>query len=418
MGCWSAATNPFKPSNRIVNTLGAWYSESINQRERQGKEMEYREIGKTGCKASVIGLGCEHLDGKPYAVVGETIAAAMDGGVNLLDVFMPGTPVRENIARALGNRREQVMLQGHIGSVDIHQQYDISRDLPTARKYFEELLKLFGYIDFGMMFFIDSEEDYKGVFETDFIRYVQQLKQNGDIRHIGFSSHNPLMAARIVETGVPEMFLFSINAAFDLYPAESNVLEALGGQLNTAAFQGVDPTRAALYQLCARKGVGITVMKTLGAGKLILPEHTPFAKPMTVPQCIHYALSRPAVASVMLGCSSGAEMKNALEYLNTTEEERDYSHIYGTLRSDFRGNCVYCSHCQPCPAGIDIAAVNKYLDIAQLEPGQVPASIASHYAGLPQGGGACIGCGSCQKRCPFGVPIIQRMAAAAKVFGR
>lgn len=373
--------------------------------------MEYREIGKTGRKCSIIGLGCEHLDGKPFETVNETISAAIENGVNLFDVFMPGTAVRENIARAIGSRREQVMLQGHIGSVDIRQQYDISRDMKTVRKYFEELLRLFGYIDFGMMFFIDSEEDYKGVFETEFVSYVQSLKQKGDIRHIGFSSHNPIMASRIVKTGVPEMLMFSINAAFDLFPAETDALNELE-TLNAEAFHGVDPTRAALYKLCEQKGVGITVMKTLGAGKLISPEHTPFAAPMTVPQCIHYALTRPAVASVMLGCSSGAEVLDTLNYLKASDAERDYSHIYGTLRNDFKGNCVYCSHCQPCPVGIDIAAVNKYLDIARLDTERIPPSIKSHYASLSHKGAECIGCGSCEKRCPFDVPIIKNMAEA------
>jgi hypothetical protein len=86
---------------------------------------------------------------------------------------MPGTEVRRNIANALGPRRKDVMIQGHIGSVNINYQYDISRDLETIRRYFEELLRLFGgYIDFGMMFFIDSENDYKGVFDTGFAGLV------------------------------------------------------------------------------------------------------------------------------------------------------------------------------------------------------------------------------------------------------
>ena len=49
-------------------------------------------------------------------------------------------------------------------------------------------------------------------------------------------------------------------------------------------------------------------MKTLGAGKLLSPEHTPFQKPMTAAQCIHYALTRPAVASGMLGCKTREEV--------------------------------------------------------------------------------------------------------------
>jgi hypothetical protein len=378
--------------------------------------MIYREIGRTGRKASIIGLGCEHLDRKPYDQIKSTIDAALDQGINILDVFMPGTEVRENIAKALGNRRSGVMIQGHIGSTDVRQQYDISRDLPTVQKYFEGLLRLFGYIDFGMMFFIDSENDYKGVFETSFADYVQQLKEKGDIRHIGFSSHNPEMAARVIETGIPEMLLFSINLAFDLCPIETYTLELLGKELDASAFRGLDPKRAALYKLCEQKGVGITVMKTLGAGKLISAEHTPFNQPMTVTQCIHYALTRPAVASVLLGCKTAEEVMDAVSYLHKSDEEKDYTPVLGTLRNDFKGNCVYCSHCQPCPVEIDIAAVNKYLDIARLDEANIPPSIRSHYAALAAGGKDCIGCGSCESRCPFGVKIIENMAAAARIF--
>lgn len=380
-------------------------------------EMEFREIGKTGKKGSIIGLGCENLDGKPFLQVKDTIDTALENGINILDVFMPGNEIRENIAKALGNRRDKVMIQGHIGSTDIHQQYVISRDMPVVKQYFENMLRIFGYIDFGMMFFIDSEEDYKGVFETGFADYVQKLKQQGDIHHIGFSSHNPAMATRVIKTGLPEMMMFSINLAFDLYPAEIYMLDELDQGLSSTAFRGLDPTRAALYTLCEQKGIGITAMKTLGAGKLISAEHTPFAQPLTVAQCMHYTLTRPAVTSVLLGCQSSTEILDAIKYLNMNDSERDYTHVMNTLRNDFAGNCVYCSHCQPCPAKIDIATVNKYLDIAKLDDQNVPPSICSHYAGLTHSGKDCIKCGSCEKRCPFGVKIIDNMASAARIFG-
>ena len=379
--------------------------------------MQFREVGKTGCKGSIIGLGCEHLDGMTYEQTKETIDAALEGGINIMDVFMPGTTVRGNIAKALGSRREQVLIQGHIGSTDVRQQYDICRDLPVVQQYFEDLLRHFGYIDFGMMFFVDSEQDYQDVFETGFADYVQKLKRQGDIRHIGFGSHNPVTARKVVETGIPEIMMFSINPAFDLLPAKTYVLDELE-QLNADAFQGFDPQRAALYQLCEQKGVGITVMKTLGAGKLISAEHTPFEKPLTVGQCIHYALSRPAVASVLIGCKSGAEIREALRYLELDDRERDYAPILGTLRGDFKGNCVYCSHCEPCPVQIDIASVNKYLDIARLDLQHIPPSVRSHYSALEHGGESCIGCRSCEKRCPFGVPIVENMAEAAALFNK
>lgn len=374
--------------------------------------MQYREIGKTGRKVSVIGLGCEHLDRKSYKQVKETIDAAVESEINLLDVFMPGKEIRENIAQALGANRKDVMIQGHMGSTDINQQYDISRDLPTVKRYFEDLLRIFGYIDFGMMFFIDSEDDFKGVFETGFADYLLKLKQNGDIAHIGFSSHNPQTAIRAINTGLPELMMFSINPAFDMLVSEESAHDYLDKDFPADLFRGINPKRAELYKLCEQKGIGITVMKTLGAGKLISPEHTPFKKPLTVQQCIHYALTRPGVSSVMLGCQTREEVLDAIRYLDMSDEELDYSELLGSVRNDFRGHCVYCSHCQPCPVEIDIATVNKYLDIARLDPENVPAMTRSHYRALMASGQDCIICGNCEERCPFGVPIIENMSEA------
>ena len=379
--------------------------------------MIYRPIGKTGLKSSIIGLGCEYLDtgNPPYEQIKSTLDAALDGGVNILDIFMPGKAVREDIAKALGSRRKDVLIQGHIGSTDINRQYDISRDMPTVQKYFEEMLRIYGHIELGMMFFIDSEEDYKGVFETDFVNYVQKLKQQGDIWHIGFSSHTPKMAMRVIETGVPEMMLFSINPAFDMLPPEEYVFDHVANRFGKDLLRGIDPERAALYTMCEQRGIGITVMKAMGSGKLMSPEHTPFEKPMTLAQCLHYALSRPAVCSVLPGCKTPEEMNQALDYLNLSDEEKDYASVINTMRNDFKGACVYCGHCQPCPANIDIAAVNKYLDIAKLTPEDVPHSIKSHYQNLTAGGAQCIACEHCEGRCPFDVPVVSNMKEAERL---
>ena len=378
--------------------------------------MEFREHGKTGRQVSVIGLGCEHLDGKPYHQVKETIDAALEQGVNILDVFMPGKEIRENIAKALGSRRGEVMIQGHIGSTDVNEQYDKSRDLPVVKRYFEDLLRIFGgYIDFGMMFFIDSEEDYKGVFETDFAEYVQRLKRQGDIGHIGFSSHSPEMAMKALKTGLPEVMMFSINPAFDMIPLSKCAFDYFEGEVWSKLFRGVDPKRAELYELCTQLRIGVTVMKTFGAGKLISPEHTPFARPLTTTQCIHYALSKPNVSSVLTGCKTAAEVLDTVSYLVADDAQRDYSEILSAVRDDFRGSCMYCGHCRPCPAGIDVASVHKYLDIARLDITDIPLEIRQHYSSLPHSGDECVACGNCEKRCPFGVPIVKNMAEAERL---
>ena len=381
--------------------------------------MIYRPIGKTGMSASVVGLGTEHLDNAPYEQVEETISTALEHGINMMDVFMPGTPVRENIAKALGKRRKDVHLQGHIGSVDTNAQYDITRDVPTCKKYFDAFLRAFhtDYVDFGMMFMIDSEEEFKKVFDSDYIDYVLDLKRRGTIRAVGASSHNPEIARRIVETGIVELLMFSINMAYDMTPAKVDVLDSLKGDFDPSILNGIDCARADLYRLCEKKGVAITVMKTLGAGKLLSAEQTPFAHPMSVGQCIHYAVTRPAVVSALVGCENRKEVESAVEYLQLTEAQKDYSSIAETFNGSFKGECVYCNHCQPCPVGIDIGALTKYLDIARLDKENVPPSIRQHYAMLTHKGGECVACGLCEKRCPFGVSVIKNMKEAQAIFG-
>jgi hypothetical protein len=376
--------------------------------------LKYRELGKTGFKTSAIGLGCEHLDGgKPYNQIAETIEAALAAGVNIFDVFMPGKEIREAIAKVLGERRKKVIIQGHIGATDVKQQYDISRDMPTVQKYFEDLLRIYGgHIELGMLFFIDSDEDYTNVFDGGIADYAQKLKKNGDIKHIGFSSHNPKTAMRAINTGLPEMLLFSVNPAFDMLPADKYVFDHMEQKLGEQWLRGLDPERASLYTLCEQKQIGITVMKPLGAGKLLSPEHTPFAKPLTVAQCVHYALSRPAVASVLPGCKTAKEMNDMVQYFNLPEEEKSYAGILGQMRNDFKGSCVYCNHCQPCRANIDIATVHKYLDIAKLDENNIPPSIVSHYQSMKYKGEDCILCGHCESRCPFGVKVIMNMKKA------
>jgi len=383
--------------------------------------MEYRKIGNTGMSASVIGLGAEHLDGKPYAMVEETIHAAHDHGINIMDVFMPGDEIRKNIGKALGNRRKDFIIQGHIGSVDLSQQYDISRDLPTCKRYFENLLDNLGtdYIDIGMLFFMDSAEAFEQIYSNGIVDYALELKEKGIIRNIGTSSHNPTVVRKLLETGIVDLMMFSINPAFDMTPAEAHVLSTFDDkQFSEQQYVTIDPIRAELYKYCEQKEIAITVMKTLGGGRLLSAEYSPFKKAMSVTQCIHYALTRPGVASALIGCQSAKQVAEAVSYLNTTDEQRDYMDIISGYKGELSGKCVYCNHCQPCPVDIDIAMVNKYLDIAMLDTSKIPPSIAQHYSSLSASGADCIACGSCEDKCPFSVPIIENMELASDLFGR
>ena len=75
--------------------------------------------------------------------------------------------------------------------------------------------------------------------------------------------------------------------------------------------------------------------------------------------------------------------------------------------------CTGCKYCQPCPAGIDIGLANKYYDLA-LAGDRIAAN---HYDKLSTKADACLQCGHCESRCPFGVEQMTRMTKIAEYFG-
>lgn len=383
-----------------------------------------RFVGKTGIEASIIGLGGEYLDNTPQKMSDEVIGAAIDNGINIMDLFMPGEEVRTNIGNALTGRRDKMLIQGAIGSVDLNQQYDMSRDLKICKQYFENLLRCLktDYIDFGMLFYLDTNDSINEMINNGVVDYARELKKNGKIRAIGASTHNPDTAKRLVEENIIEMLMFSINPAFDIMPdITDNISQMIEGINATESVGKVDSKRAELYRICEQKGVGITVMKSLGAGKLLSSDHSPFNKPMTTTQCIHYALTRPAVASVLVGCRSKSEVEQAVKYINASSVERDYTDVISSFKKGtdggFKGSCVYCNHCRPCPSNIDIAAVHKYLDIAKLNEKNIPQDIIKKYNELDSHASDCIECGNCEEKCPFGVKVIDNMRKATILLG-
>ena len=139
---------------------------------------------------------------------------------------------------------------------------------------------------------------------------------------------------------------------------------------------------------------------------------------MTAAQCIHYALTRPGVATVLSGVHSMEELRASIGYESASEEEKDYASVFATFpKISWQGHCMYCGHCAPCPKGIDIASVTKFLNLAKAQ-GEVPETVREHYAALSAAGSDCIGCRSCEKRCPFGVSIVDNMKAAKDMFGK
>ncbi|HPR34510.1 MAG TPA: aldo/keto reductase [Anaerolineaceae bacterium] len=382
--------------------------------------MNYRHIPRCDFHVSEIGLGGEHLEKKDKSLVEEVMGTALDGGINIMDVFMPQPEVRTHIGDAIRHARQKFHLQGHIGATLENGQYKRSRDVSVCDAFVRDFLTRFhtDYIDIGMIHFVDDLDDWHTIENQGILEYALQLKQKGIIRAIGLSSHVPNVAMKAVQSGQIDVLMFSVNPLFDLLPEQTPIDDLFEQKTyEHGASSGINPSRQELYETCARLGVGITVMKTLGAGLLLGADSSPFGQPMTVAQCEHYALTRPAVASVLIGCVSSEQVHQALQYESLSAQEKDYTAVLNTSqRYSANGACMYCNHCLPCPQEIDIAAVHQYYDLAR-SLSEVPATVREHYLALHAHASDCIACGACEERCPFDVEVIQNMEKARALFG-
>lgn len=291
--------------------------------------MNYRRLGKTGLMVSEIGFGAEWMERHTAEECKAVLDRAEELGANILDCWMSEPNVRTSLGQALAGRRKRWYIQGHIGSTWQGGQYVRTRNVEKCQEAFEDLLTRLrtDYIDLGMIHFVDTDDDWNAAMSGPYIEYVKQLKAEGKIHHIGMSTHNPAMAKRAVESGLVEMMLFSVNPAFDMHPATDNLDAYFDWENFKEHLGGIDPQRAELYKLCERHDVGLTVMKPYAGGRLFDAERSPFGVALTPVQCIHYCLTRPAVAAVMAGYDTPEHVEQAVAYETATDAEKDYASV-------------------------------------------------------------------------------------------
>ncbi len=380
--------------------------------------MKRRALGCTGIQVGEVGIGCEGFLEKSRETVREMLDALLAGGGNCIDLYASNPEMRAAVGEAIRGRREKFVLQGHICSIWDKGQYRRTRQMEEVRAGFEEQLRLLdaGYLDVGMIHYVDSLADWE-VCRGEVLAYAKELKAAGRIRAIGLSSHNPEAALAAVESGEIDVLMFSVNPCYDLQPAREDLEELWAPKNYEKPLLNMDPLRERLYESCQRLGVGITVMKAFGGGDLLHAQYSPAGAALTPYQCIRYALDRPAVTSVLAGARTVEEARSAMAYGDAPEAETDYAAALASFpRISWEGHCMYCGHCAPCPKGINVASVTKFLNLCRAQ-GEIPETVREHYAALPRKAGECVQCGACEKRCPFGVAVMENMKRAEALFG-
>jgi hypothetical protein len=375
--------------------------------------MDYRKIPSNDKEISTIGIGGSKLHYMSVQELKDVFSTASGSGINIIDLATENREVFNRVGQALGDKRGQFMLSLHLGlTFQKDGQYKRTRNVDEVKAGFERQLAALGtdYADIGYIHYVDDFKDFENVYKSGTYDFACELKEKGIIRNLGFASHQAEIAKAFLDKGGFDLFMFSINPAYDLDPVKNNPLEK---DLSSQDALQVAQERSDLYRLAQKKGVGITVMKALGAGRLLSKTASPFKKALTTTQCIQYCLDRPSVLSCMIGVSSVNDLNSLLCYYTAGKSERDYSIIADGEFKEMRGECVYCNHCLPCPSSIDIASVNKFLDLA--ESGDQLAG--QHYLLLDHKASECIECGSCERSWPFDVTVIKKMKKAVELFG-
>lgn len=364
--------------------------------------MEYRTNRKTGDRISVIGLGTGYTSEMPEKEAVEALLLAHDSGINYADLATAGAKTFAYYGTAFSNLRRDMLYQVHFGANYETGEYGWTTDLETVKRQVDRMLRDLktDYVDYGFIHCLDGASDWTEYQKNGVLDYLLEMRRQGVVRHTGLSTHTPELAHLVLDTGLAEQLMFSINPGYDYQHGDYA--------------KGSAGERMKLYRRCEAEGVGISVMKPFSGGQLLNEKTSPFGKALTQYQCIQYALDKPGVLTVLPGIRGVEDVRKLLGFFDAAPEERDYS-ILGTFTPrDVVGNCVYCNHCQPCPAGLNVGLINKYYDLSMA--GDVMA--ADHYGKLGKHASDCIRCGHCDSRCPFQVKQSEKMEQIAAHFGK
>jgi predicted aldo/keto reductase-like oxidoreductase len=370
--------------------------------------LEYRKLGRTGIDVSAIGLGgAQYMQILPQKSVVSIVQEALDYGVNYIDLFSANPQIRDKIGFALKGKREKVSVTAHLGVSEKHGQYCRTRDEEECSRFFIDFLTRLQteWVDVLMLHFIDLEDEYNRAFNGGILQLAKKYQLEGKARFIGMSSHDLQTSLKAVKSGQIDVLMYPINIT-------NNVM----------------PDREKLFDACIEERVGLVAMKPFAGGTLLRSKAEVFtdslssgwksfnrkqAISVTPVQCISYVLSQTGVSTVVPGVRSVEELKETLSFLNAGCKDKSFESQVEKFDRYLEGGCEYCGHCLPCPSSIDIARINRLVDISKHAFTQ---NLYNEYNELSAKGSDCIECKACIERCPFHVDIISCMREARRLF--
>jgi predicted aldo/keto reductase-like oxidoreductase len=353
--------------------------------------MEYRKLGRTGLDVSAIGLGTEHLE-QSRKTMEEVLGTAVDAGVNYIDLLWVDaarygydTDFWDEFGPVLKHYRDKFILTPRWGE-------PVRYDMDFCQRCFDDLLLRLGtdHAEVAMLMMFDSEKKWDGWIQES-VEHLNRYKEQGRVGYIGGSAHDASIAMKAVNSGLLDVLMFPVN------------IFGYNDKKNSALYQ-------TLYQACVDHGVGFVAMKPYAGGTLFVADGKPSG--ITPVQCLSYVLSLP-VSTTVPGPKNAEELRATLHYLEATNEEKNYLSAIESIPTVWRGLCIRCGHCQPCPQGIDIRWMIRLVDRTR---GGITDELMAGYSNFQVKASECTECGECMERCPFEVDVIAKMQRAVEIF--
>ena len=372
--------------------------------------MNYR-TDRYGNPLSILGFGCMRFPQKLGRIdMEETekeLLAAIHGGVNYFDTayIYPGSEA------ALGEILERNNLRDQVNIATKLPHYLIKSRGGMDKLFAEELRRLrTDHVDYYLMHMLNDTATWERLKGLGIEEWIAEKKASGQVRQIGFSYH-----------GNSEMFCRLVDAYdWDFCQIQYNYMD----EHSQAGRKGLLHANA--------KGIPVIIMEPLRGGRLVnnLPAevHKIFADHPTQRTPAQWALrwlwNQPEVTVVLSGMNSMEMVSDNMQTASTVSvgelgagEEAMLRSVVDAINSKMKVGCTGCGYCQPCPKGVDIpgtfAAYNRrYSDnkftalkeYAMCTALRTNATTASN----------CIGCGKCEKHCPQGIPIREKLKEAEK----
>ena len=370
--------------------------------------MQYRK-DRNGNELSVLGYGCMRFSKKgsgiDIAKTEQELLAAYRAGVNYFDTAYnyPGSEA------AVGEIFERNHIRGKINIATKLPQYLIGSRAAVDRYFNEELSRLrTDYVDYYLMHHLTDVAMWEKLKKVGITEWIQEKKQSGAIRNIGFSYH-----------GNTENFLKILNDYdWDFCQIQYNYLDEI-------AQAGKDGLHAA-----AAKGVPVMIMEPLRGGKLVnmLPENAKKAMRESgrgwspAEWGLRWLYNQPEVTVVLSGMDSlemvEANCRTASAARAGSLTDADFEtleKVKRAIREKEKVGCTGCRYCMPCPKGVDIPGIFRCYNTMFSESKSAGRTQFIQTVGLtkePAFASQCIRCGKCEQHCPQSIPIREKLQEA------